>query len=372
LQKDPKPFFAVPEDQFLKVFTTSGSTGHPKKAYFTKGDIEKIALSGATGAKLMFGMTNKDIIRLTFEIGYGVEIWGNSYCLDLAYGSYVGALTIVTSRLGLEEELEILREYKPNFFGDVTSRINYLTKELPKLCDIKSLGVNNFLVGAEPTPSTVRNNIERAWDANVFVGYGITEVGVLISGDCEMKQGMHLNELNFLLEIVDPKTGELLEDGEIGELVFTTIDRVGMPLIRYNARDLGRIVPGNCDCGLPFKRIEIKGRSDDLIPIGSGDNLFTVMFDQALFCIPEIVEYKVEFDKKDGKDLITVTAESNVINDKIKEKIVDAIMKMPEVYHGFTKSKTVAKPVAKLVKPNTFDRKSIKFKRLIDNRNLYE
>ena len=320
----------------------------------------------------MFGMNNKDVVRLTFEVGYGVEIWGNSYCLDLAYGTYVGALTIITSRLALEGELEILREYKPNFFGDVTSRINYLTKELPKLCDLKSLGVKKFLIGAEPTPSALRKNIEKAWDADVFIGYGTTEVGVLISGECEMKHGMHLNEMNFLLEIVDPETGDQLEDGEVGELLFTTIDRVGMPFIRYNTRDLGRIVPGNCECGLPFKRIEIKGRSDDLIPIGAGDNLFTVMFDQALFSIPEIIEYQVEFDKKDGKDLITVTVESNVINDKIKKIIVDAIMKMPEVLNGVTKSQTVAKPVVKLVKPNTFDRNSLKFKRLIDNRNLYE
>jgi phenylacetate-coenzyme A ligase PaaK-like adenylate-forming protein len=121
-----------------------------------------------------------------------------------------------------------------------------------------------------------------------------------------------------------------------------------------------------------MKRIEIKGRSDDLIPIGAGDNLFTRMFDEALFSIPEIQEYQVIFDKKDGKDLITIVAESNVINDSIRKKIIDAVMKMPEIKNGIKSSKTVAKPIVKLVKPNTLDRKSIKTKRLIDNRNLYD
>lgn len=371
LQNDPKSFFSVPENQFIRVFTTAGTTGKPKKAYFTKEDLDRIVESTATGAKLMYGITSDDIVRLTFEVGYGTEIWGNRYCLSRAYES-LGALIIATGRLPVEDELEIIREYKPNIFGDVSSRVYFLTKEMGKLCDLKELGVKKILIGAEPTQDTMRKEIEKAWNADVFIGYGITEIGLLMAGECEKKQGMHLNEFNFLTEVVDPETGEQLEDGEIGELLFTTFDRKGMPLIRYNSHDLGRILPGICNCGLPMKRIEIKGRSDDLIPIGAGDNLFTRMFDEALFSIPEIQEYQVIFDKKDGKDLITIVAESNVINDSIRKKIIDALMKMPEIKNGIKCSKTVAKPIVKLVKPNTLDRKSIKTKRLIDNRNLYD
>jgi phenylacetate-CoA ligase len=371
LQNDPKSFFSVPENQFIRVFTTAGTTGKPKKAYFTKEDLDRIVESTAIGAKLMYGITSDDIIRLTFEVGYGTEIWGNRYCLSRAYES-LGALIIATGRLPVEDELEIIREYKPNIFGDVSSRVYFLTKEMGKLCDLKELGVKKILIGAEPTQDTMRKEIEKAWNADVFIGYGITEIGLLMAGECEKKQGMHLSEFNFFTEVVDPETGEQLEDGEIGELLFTTFDRKGMPLIRYNSHDLGRILPGICSCGLPMKRIEIKGRSDDLIPIGAGDNLFTRMFDEALFSIPEIQEYQVIFDKKDGKDLITIVAESNVINDSIRKKIIDAVMKMPEIKNGIKCSKTVAKPIVKLVKPNTLDRKSIKTKRLIDNRNLYD
>lgn len=372
LANNPNLFFTVPEEMFIKVFTTSGTTGKPKKAYFTKKDIDRILYSAAIGAKLMYGISRKDVIRITFEEGYGTEIWGNRYSLDRAYGDIIGALTIATGRLPVEYELAIIREYKPNVFADVSSRINYLTKEMKKICDLKELSIEKFLIGAEPTPNSMRISIEDAWDADVFIGYGITEIGLLMAGECKMKQGMHLSETNFFTEVVDPKTGEQLEDGEIGQLIFTTYDREGMPLIRYNSCDLGRIIPDICECGLPLKKIEIKGRTDDLIPIGAGDNLFTKMFDDAIFSIPEVIEYQVIFDKKNGQDLITVIAESEVRNDDIKKKIMENIMKMPEIKNGIECSKTVAEPIIQLVKPDTFKRDSIKFKRLIDNRNLYD
>lgn len=371
LQCDPKSFFAVPEEKFVRVFTTAGSTGKPKKAYFTLKDLNKIITTAAVGAKLMYHLSEKDVIRLTFETGYGTEIWGNNYTLSRAYES-IGALVIATGRLALEEELEIIQEYKPTVFGDVSSRVNYLTKELAKMCDLKELGIKKFFIGAEPTPKSMRKNIEDAWDADVYIGYGITEIGLLMAGECEKKDGMHLTETNFLMEVVDPETGEHLEDGETGELIFTTFDREGMPLIRYNSHDMGRIIPGMCSCGLPLKRVEIKGRSDDLIPIGAGDNLFTKMFDEAMFSIPEVQEYQVVFERKDDKDMITIIAETSIRNEAVKKKIFNSIMNMPEINNGVLKSKTIHKPEVKLVKPSTFDRNSIKTKRLIDKRNLYE
>lgn len=371
LQYSPESFFAVPKEKFIKVFTTAGTTGKPKKAYFTKRDIDRIVLSTATGAKLLHGISSKDIIRLSFEVGYGTEIWGNRYCLEKAYGEIIGALVIATGRLSIEQELELIKEYRPNIFGDVSSRINYLTNEMRKVCDLKNLGIKKFLVGAEPTPNSMRKYIEKEWNADVFIGYGLTEVGLLMAGECERKNGMHLSETTFFTEVVDPKTKEQLEDGEIGELFFTTFDREGMPLIRYNSHDLGRIISYNCECGLPFKRIEIKGRSDDLIPIGAGDNLFIKMFDEAIFSIPEVEEYQIQFDKKEGRDLITVIVETEIRNDMIQKKILDSILKMPEIKNGIEQSKTILEPIIKLVKPNTFNRKSIKFKRLVDNRNLY-
>jgi len=371
LQEDPKSFFSVPEERFVKVFTTAGTTGKPKKAYFTKNDIDKIITSTATGLKLMYGVTSRDIVRLSFEVGYGTEMWGNRYCLDRAFNR-IGALTLATGRLSIEEELELFKEYKPTIFMDVSSRVNFLTNEMKKYFDPQKLGIKKILTGAEPTPKSMRDNIENVWKSDVYIGYGTTEIGLLMAGECEKKHGMHLSEINFLTEVVDPETGEQLEDGELGELVFTTFDREGMPLVRYRSHDLGRILPEKCTCGLPFKKIEIKGRTDDMVPIGAGDNLFTRMFDDALFGIPEVTEYQVVFDRKEGKDIITIIAETENISESLQKKILEAVMEMPEIKNGVTTSKTIATPIVKLVKPNTLDRKSIKAKRLVDNRNLYD
>ena len=371
LQENPRSFFSVPQDHFIKVFTTAGTTGNPKKAYFTQRDIEQIITSTATGLQLMYGVTSQDIVRLSFEVGYGTEIWGNRYILDRAY-TEIGALTLATGRLSIKEELELFSEYQPSIFMDVSSRVNFLTYELKKHVDLPSLGVKKILTGAEPTPTIMRKGIEKIWQAPVYIGYGTTEIGLLMAGECEQQEGMHLSEINFLTEVVDPKTGESLEEGEVGELVFTTYDREGMPLVRYRSRDLGRILPGLCSCGLPFKRIEIKGRTDDMVPIGAGDNLFTRMFDEAVFGVPEVLEYQVVFDRKAGKDVVTIVAESDVINDQVKKKIVDAVMRLPEIKNGVMISKTIALPVVRLVRPNTIDRKSIKAKRLVDNRRLYD
>jgi len=372
LQEKPEDFFATDPKNFVKVFTTSGTTGKPKKAYFTKKDIEKIVESAAMGAKLMFGITREDVVRLTFEVGYGQEIWGNRYCLDKAYGEIVGALTVSTGRLSVDEELNMIKEYHPTVFGDVTSRINFLTKAFSKKTDLKSLGIKKFLIGAEPTPKKIRENIEDSWGADAFIGYGLTEIGLLMASECEYKNGMHLNETNFFTEVVDPKTGEQLEDGEIGELVFTTFNREGMPFIRYNSHDLGRIIDDHCECGLPLKRIEIKGRSDDLKTIGSGDNVYTKMFDEKILIIPEIIDYRVVFERKNSKDILTITVESNKINDNIKNKVLESVLSMPEINNGYNNSKTIAKPIVILVKPGSFKRESIKTKRLIDKRKLYD
>jgi phenylacetate-CoA ligase len=183
---------------------------------------------------------------------------------------------------------------------------------------------------------------------------------------------MHLTETNFLTEVVDPSTGEHLEDGEIGELVFTTLNREGMPFIRYQSHDLGRIIADRCSCGLPLKKIEIKGRTDDMLPIGAGDNIFTRMFDDIVFSQPTVIEYQAIFERKDSKDHITLIVETSSITDVLRDKIFTGLMELPEINNGVHISHTVAPPVVQLVKPNTLDRNSIKQRRLLDKRNLYD
>jgi len=371
LQNNYEKFLTVPMSKITKIFTSSGCTGKPKKVYLTKNDLDKIIISSVNGLKSINNVTEKDIIRLSFEESYGDEIWGNKYCLDQAF-QMIGALTISTGRLKINEEQNIIKNFNPTILMDVTSRINYLTRELNKICELQDLGVKKILTGAEPTPSNLRKGIENLWNADVRIGYGITEVGLLMACECEEKYGMHLNEVGFLTEVCDKDNGDIINDDSIGELIFTTYDRFGMPLIRYNSHDLGFIIRDICNCSLPMNKIIIKGRSDDLLPIGAGDNLFSEQFDQTIFSFPEVEDYQLILNKKNGKDMIEllVEVENNTVH--IKNKILNAIVEIPEINNGIYVSKTISKPSIQLLSSNTFKRNSIKLKRIHDNRKLYD
>jgi phenylacetate-CoA ligase len=210
------------------------------------------------------------------------------------------------------------------------------------------------------------------WDTKVYQGYGLTEMGTSIAGECIMQNGMHITETDFYAEIVDPKTGEILEDGEIGELVFSTLSREGMPLLRYRTHDLGLIIPEKCRCGLPFKRIKIKGRTDKMVTIGSGDNIYPTAFDNVIHNITGVIDYQIELIRKNNKDHLTVYIESKSPDEKLKQTVNEALMSLPEIRNGIYESKTIEQPEIKILKPHTIDRKGVKAKKIIDNRNLYE
>lgn len=370
LQQEINNFFTKPKIEFIKVFTTSGSTGDPKQSYFTKRELDSIINTNVIGLQLMTGISSEDVIRMSLSTGYGPEIWGNSYILDHAFYK-IGCLSIATERLEINDEIRILEKYNPTIFVDVTSRIQYLTKELEKNVNLPKNKVQKILSGAEPTPNKLRKELEKKWNADIFIGYGISEICPIMASECTEKNGMHLNELSFFVEVIHPKTKKQLPPGEIGELIYTSLNRMGMPIIRYNSHDLGCVYPDMCKCGIPLARIKIMGRTDDLFPIGSGDNIFPSTFDEVILTISEVIEYKIILTRENGKDVMTILAETDINNSKTEMKISNAVKKIPEIRNGIEKSKTIAEPIVKLLERNTFNRKTIKKVRIYDKRNLY-
>lgn len=368
LQADPRQFFAVPKSEFVRVFTTAGTSGEPKKIYFTKKDLEIEAWEMAVAMNMLYGINERDIVRIMYLIGIGIESWGTWHICQSAMDK-IGAMSIFLGETTPEQEIEVMKTYEPNIIMGIPSRMNYLTEEMKRLCDLEEFGIDKIILGAEPTPSSLRKRLENSWNAEVFEGYGLAEMCVAMAGECEEKNGMHIDEGSFLVEVVDPETGEQLEEGEVGELIFTTLNREGMPLIRYRSRDLGKLI-GECDCKIPFKKLKIEGRTDGMF-IVAGQNIFPTMLDKALFGLPEVIEYRAVIEKENSKDLITILVETNSINDSTKKKIDDVLLKMPELKDGIMKAKTVKKPIIKLVKPGTLDRNEIKMRRIIDKRNLY-
>ena len=370
--KDPTQFFCVPESQFVRVFSTSGTSGTPKRSYQTQKDVDQQISRNATGMALLYDVDHKDRCRITYDIGLGINDFGIRICVENAV-KQLGALGIVTGkRLPPEQELELFKLYRFNVLMGTISYIYQLSTELSKLIDLTTFNMKCLLISSEPLPKAIRETLEELWHTNVYQGYGLTEVGTSVAGECKEKNGMHITESDFYVEIIDPDTGQLLKDGEIGEVVITNINREGMPLIRYKTKDLGVIMTEKCPCGIPFKRIKIKGRTDDMVPIGSGDNLYCTKVDELLFSMPQVKEYQLILTRKNNKDHIKLTVESKTQSKTFKIKIEQALMSIPEVYDGVMNSRTILKPEIHLVPPKTIVKTAYKTKRLLDKRNLYE
>jgi phenylacetate-CoA ligase len=317
-------------------------------------------------------MNENDRVRVTYDQGYGASDWGVRYCIGNAI-ELTGARDILTeTRLPADQELALLKTKNISMIMGTSSYLHTLSNDLEKLEDLKKLNIKSIMVGTEPLSEAVRKKLENIWNTEVFQGYGLIEMGTSIAGECKEKNGMHLTETDFFVEVIDPETGGILEDGKIGELVFTTLSREGMPLIRYRTHDLGVVLTEECPCGLPFRRIKIKGRTDKMIIVGSGDKIYPNTFDETILSISKVNDYQITLDRKNNRDHITVVIETDSINDKVKKEVMDALLRLPEIKNGIYDSKTIEKPEIKLVKPHTLDRTSLKAKRVIDSRKLYE
>jgi len=366
-----KNFFAVPEHNFIKVFSSSGTTGKPKRIFFTKKDLDVQTKDISVGMQMLYDIDKNDVVRITYDHGYGTDDWGVRYCLERSLNK-IDAMSVITSkRLPAEKELNLIKAYNVSVIMGTPSYLNSLTHDLEQIIAPQKLKIKKILLGTEPLPQKVREKLEKTWNTDVYQGYGLTEMGTSVAGECKEKNGMHLSESDFYAEIIDPKTGDVLEDGELGELVFTTLSREGMPLIRYRTHDLGLIMREACPCGLPFRRIKIKGRTDKMITIGSGDNIYPESFNRTLFDLSFIIDYQIILERKNNKDIITVFVETNEKDKKIKDKIKEKILSIPEIENGFYNSKTIDQIKVKIIKPNHVDKNSVKAKRIIDKRNLY-
>ena len=370
--RKPEDFFAVKKKNFVKIFSSSGTTGPPKRIFFTKEDLDSQIYGIRTGLKLLYGILETDNIRVTYDHGYGSDDWGVRYCMGNAIEK-TGALSVFTgARLPADKELELLKTYDISVIMGTPSYMNSLTYDLKKLYDIKKLNIREIMVGTEPLTKEIRKSLEESWNASVYQGYGLTEMGTSVAGECSEQNGMHVSEGDFLVEVIDPESEEILEPGNVGELVFTTLARKGMPILRYRTHDLGMVLPDECSCGLPFKRIVIKGRTDKMITIGSGDNIYPTVFDNVLLGIPSVIDYQVILERKQNKDYLKVVVESENKSAGLKKQIKEELMNISELRDGIKESKTIHLPEIKIVKRHTIDRSSVKAKKIIDKRKLYE
>ena len=287
----PYGMLAVSKDECVRLHASSGTTGTATVIVHTQGDVDHWADLMARSLYAC-GVRRSDILQNTS--GYGMFTGG----LGIHYGSErLGCLTVPAGQGNTERQIKFMLDFGVTVAHMIPSYALYMASYLEKHgVDPSTLPVRIAVIGAEPHTEEIRHKVEKLLDLKAYNSYGLSEMnGPGVAFECEYQDGMHLWEDAFIGEIVDPETGELLPDGEVGELVLTTLDRRGMPILRYKTRDLTRFLPGQCRCGRTHRRLDrMVGRADDMLII-KGVNVYPMQIEQVLMGIEEVGEnYLIE------------------------------------------------------------------------------
>ncbi len=362
LNNYPTGLLAVPRDEMVRVHTSSGTTGKPKAIFFTKSDIDRAADLIAR-CLVMTGMRKNDVLQnmMTYGLFTGA--------LVMHYGAEkVGVLIVPAGPGNTERQIMLMKDFHTTALHITPSYALYLADYIKtKGIDPKrDLFIKRAYLGAEPYSEETRKKIEEMLAIDVYNSYGLSEMnGPGVAFECEMKRGMHLWEDNFIAEIIDPDTEEVLPDGTKGELVLTTLQREGMPLIRYRTRDITLIIPEQCACGRTHRRIDrIFGRSDDMF-IVKGVNIFPQQIENVLMATKGVAQnYQIVLESLDN---LTVRVE--IARDLFDGNVTHLVNMQNKIVEAL-KKELLVKPKVELLEPGTLPVSEGKSKRVIDNRTL--
>ncbi len=365
--RDNYPFglFTIPLEQVVRVHASSGTTGKPTVVGYSKRDVE-IWSDLMARSLAAAGVSKGDIIQNAY--GYGLFTGG----LGAHYGGErLGATVIPISGGNTKKQIMIMKDFGSTILTATPSYTLYLAETMAEMgIKREELKLKIGILGAEPWSDEMRKSIEEKLNIDAIDIYGLSEImGPGVAIECiDAKEGLHIWEDAFIPEIIDPETGDVLPDGEEGELVITTILKEAIPLIRYRTRDITRIIKEPCKCGRTHRRIErIKGRSDDMLII-RGVNIFPSQI-ESLLMETEGVEphYQIIVDRVNNLDTMEVKVEvsEKMFSDEIKhlQKLKERIEKDIKDLYGITVKVTLAEP-------KTLQRFEGKAKRVIDKRNI--
>jgi len=365
--RDNYPFglFAVPKDEIVRVHASSGTTGKMTVVGYTKSDIntwaEVMARTMACG-----GVTNKDTVQVAY--GYGLFTGG----LGAHYGAEkIGAAVIPISGGNTKRQLQIMADFGTTAVACTPSYSLFMAETAAEEgIDLHQLPVRVGFFGAEPWSNAMRREIEEKWGIKAIDIYGLSEVmGPGVASECMVQDGLHVWEDHFMVEVIDPATGEVLPYGEKGELVFTCITKEALPLIRYRTRDISILSNGTCACGRTHLRMHrVMGLTDDMLII-RGVNVFPSQIESVLLEIGETEpHYQLIVDREGNLDDLEIWVEisERLFSDEVRklEQIEGRIRREIQSTLGISAR-------VKLVEPKTIARSEGKAKRVIDRRDVY-
>ena len=359
----PYGFVAVPKDELVRMHSSSGTTGRATVVFHTINDIA-VWTNLLARCMYMAGMRRSDVFQNMMT--YGLFTGG----LGFHYGAEkIGALIIPAGAGNSKRQIQLMRDFETTAVHVIPSYALHLSTVFNELNldPREDTKVKIAYLGAEPHTEKMRKKIEEIYGYKAFNSYGLSEMnGPGVAFECPEQNGMHIWEDSFLVEIIDPKTLQPVPDGEEGELVMTSLQKEGMPLIRYRTKDLTRIIPELCPCGRTHRRIErFKGRTDDML-ILKGVNIFPTQIEKKLMDIPGVgTNFLIILNRQGYNDDMTVKVE-------VDKKYFSGEMKQMEALRKKIveelKSEILITPKIDLVEPDSIPKGEGKAVRVIDNR----
>lgn len=351
----PLGLMTAPEEKIVRIHSSSGTTGLPVIIPYTAKDVDDWAIMFKRCYE-MAGITNMDRIQIT--PGYGLWTAGIGFQNG---AEKLGSMVIPMGPGNTEKQLRMMMDMKSTVLCSTSSYALLLAEEIEKRGIRDQICLKKGVIGSERWGETMRRRISNELGIELYDIYGLTEIyGPGIGISCQYDNGMHYWDDYIYIEIVDPITLKPVPDGEMGEVVITTLVKEGAPLIRYRTHDLSRIIPGECECGSKYPRLgTIMGRTDDMMKI-KGVNVFPSQIEEVLQEFPELSsEYQIRISHLDGKDTMRIYVETNgsvdfvELSSRVAEKVKSRI--------GFT-------PLVKVVEIGVLPRSEKKTQRVIDER----
>ncbi|MDR0928135.1 MAG: phenylacetate--CoA ligase [Oscillospiraceae bacterium] len=357
----PYGLVAVPMREIVRLHASSGTTGKSIVAGYTKDDLDMWAeciarLAVAAGAR------DTDIVQISFGYSLFTGAFGLHYGLEK-----LGATIIPISGGNTERQIQVMRDFGATALVATPSYAMYLAEVAEKMGMMGDIKLRLGLFGAEGSTLEMRQELARRWGIVATENYGLTEIiGPGVAGECEAFTGQHFNEDFFLPEIINPETGEVLPEGEEGELVITTLAKRGQPMLRYRTRDITRLHYDTCACGRTSVRMEqIKGRSDDMLII-RGVNVFPSQIESVLLDVTGIgPHYEIEVTRQNYLDRLTVKVE--VIDGSLLERFRE-LEALAQFIHDRLRAVLNLDVKVQLVSPSTLKRFEGKAKRVTELR----
>ncbi len=360
----PDGMVALERRNIVRMHASSGTTGKSTVIFYSQKDINEWADLIAR-SMMATGTTGDDVFQNM--MGYGLFTGG----LGLHYGAErLGCLVIPSSTGNSLKQIELMQDFHTTVIHITPSYALHLVEIVEENgINPRDLTVRKAYLGAEPYSEGIKKKIEEQWGMEAYNSYGLSEMnGPGVAFECSEREGMHLWEDYYIMEIIDPETGEQLPDGEEGELILTHINREAMPIIRYRTRDLTRIVPEKCSCGRTHRRIErIKGRTDDMMIVG-GVNIFPSQIETVLMNVPEVGNnYQIVLDREHNLDRIHIKVE---LYSKMFTGDLTGLKNLERKIVEKLRALIVVNPRVELMEPGSLPPSTGKAVRVIDNRKI--